>query len=102
MYIQYTGNINGKESACIVGDSGSICVGNIPWRREWLLTPVFLLGESQGKRSLVGESSWGCKEQDMTEQLTLHFNFTSLYIHTLHTHTHTHVFIFWELFVRKF
>ena len=67
MYIQYTGNINGKESACIVGDSGSICVGNIPWRREWLLTPVFLLAEFHGQRSLAGYSLRGRKALDMTE-----------------------------------
>ena len=27
-------------------------------------------GESQGQRSLVGYSTWGCKEMDTTEQLT--------------------------------
>ena len=36
-------------------------VGNIPWKREWLPTPVFLSGESHGQRSLVGYSPWGCK-----------------------------------------
>ena len=41
-----------KESACNAGDLGS--VGKIPWRREWLPTPVFLPGESHGQRSLVG------------------------------------------------
>ena len=30
---------------------------------------VLLPGESQGGRSLVGYSPWGCKESDMTEQL---------------------------------
>ena len=30
-----------------------------------------------GQRSLVGYSPWGCKESDMTEQLS--------------THTHTHI-----------
>ena len=35
-----------------------------------ILTPVFLPGESHGQRSLVGYSSWGHKESDMTEQLT--------------------------------
>ena len=51
MYIQYTGNINGKESACSVGDSGlilcwehplekgmathsSILAWRIPWTEE--------------------------------------------------------------------
>ena len=28
-------------------------VRKIPWRRAWLLTPVFLPGESHGQRSLV-------------------------------------------------
>ena len=43
----------------------------IPWRREWLPTPVLLPGGFHGQRSLVGYSSWGCKESDMTEWLTL-------------------------------
>ena len=41
------------------------------WRREWLSTPVFLPGESQGQSNLVGYSPWGCKELSRTEQLTL-------------------------------
>ena len=39
----------------------------IPWRRKWQPTPVFLPGESQGQKSLVGYSPWSCKELDMTE-----------------------------------
>jgi len=31
-------------------------VRKIPWRRAWLLTPVFLPGESYGQRSVVGYS----------------------------------------------
>ena len=45
-------------------------VGKIPWRREWLPTPVSLPGESYGQRSLAGYSPQGCKEQ-LT--LSLHF-----------------------------
>ena len=37
-------------------------VKKIPWRREWLPTPVFLPGEFYRQRSLVGYSPWGCKE----------------------------------------
>ena len=37
----------------------------------WQPTPVFLLGESHGQRSLVGYSPWDCKESDTTERLTL-------------------------------
>ena len=47
------------------------------WRRKWQSTPVFLPGESHGRRDLVGYGLWGCKESDTTKQLT-------------HTHTHTH------------
>ena len=37
------------------------------WRRTWQPTPVFLPGESQGRRSLVGCRLWGCTESDTTE-----------------------------------
>ena len=46
-------------------------VGNIPWRRKWQPTPVFLPGEFNGQRSLVGYSPWDSKESDTTEWLTL-------------------------------
>jgi len=55
-----------KESACSAGDPGSV-----PWRREWLPTPVFLPEESHGQRSLAGYSPWDLRELDVTEQLTL-------------------------------
>ena len=45
-------------------------VGKIPWRRAWQPSPVFLPGEYHGQRSLAGYSPWGCKESDMTEQLS--------------------------------
>ena len=46
-------------------------VRKIPWRREWLPTPVLLPGEFHGQRSLAGYGPWGGKESDMTECLTL-------------------------------
>ena len=39
----------------------------MPWRRKWQPTPVFLPGESQGQRSLVGCCLWGHTESDTTE-----------------------------------
>ena len=42
-----------------------------PLGREWQPTPVFLLGEFPGQKSLVGYSPYGHKELDVTEQLTL-------------------------------
>ena len=53
-----------KASASNAGD-----LGLIPWRRKWQPTPVFLSGESHGRRSLVGYNPWGHKELDTTEQL---------------------------------
>ena len=44
-------------------------VGKITWRRKWQPSPVFLPGESHGRRSLVGYSPQGRKESDMTERL---------------------------------
>ena len=58
----------------------------IHWRRKWQPTPVFLLGESQGRGSLVGCRLWGHTESDTTEatqqqqqQCTLSFYFKQQY-----------------------
>ena len=40
---------------------------NMHWRRKWQPTPVFLPGESQGQRCLVGCCLWGRTESDTTE-----------------------------------
>ena len=45
----------------------SACAGNIPWRRAWQPTPVFLPGESHGQRSMAGYSPWGHRESDRTD-----------------------------------
>ena len=42
-----------------------------PLKEAWQPTPVFLPGEFQGQRSLVGYSPWGHKKLDRTEQITL-------------------------------
>jgi len=42
-------------------------------RRQWHPTPVLLPGKSHGQRSLVGCSSWGHEESDMTERLHFYF-----------------------------
>ena len=39
----------------------------LDWRRKWQPTPVFLPGEFQGQRSLVGCHLWGRTESDTTE-----------------------------------
>ena len=38
------------------------------WRRKWQSTPVFLPGESQGRRSLVGCHLWGLTDSDTAEE----------------------------------
>ena len=49
--------VSGKESAYNEGDLGfDPLFGNIPWRREWQPTTVFLPKEFHGQRSLVGYS----------------------------------------------
>ena len=59
----FPGGSDGKESACNAGGLSLIpIVGNIPWRREWLPTPVFLLGEFYGQKSLEGYSPLGSQK----------------------------------------
>ena len=60
-------------------------VGKMPWRREWLPIPVFLPGEFQGQRRLVGYNPWGHKELDTIEQLTLKFFCDGLFYFSLLT-----------------
>ena len=43
-------------------------VRKIPWKREWLPTPVFLPEELHGQRNLAGCSPRGRKESDSTER----------------------------------
>ena len=50
------------------------------WRRKWQPTPVFLPGESHGRRSLVGYSPQGRKESDTTERV----HFSSLHSSCTH------------------
>ena len=50
----------------------------MPWRRAWQPTPVFLPGESQGQRILVGYCLWGHRESDTTEQLSTFICFSSV------------------------
>ena len=72
MEVTYCARMHGGETTVF---SVSVClqcgrpgfnpwVGKISWRRKWQPTPVFLLGKSHGRRSLVGYSPWGRKESD--------------------------------------
>ena len=63
--------LSSKESACDAGIEGGM--GLIPGSERslgggaWKPTPVFLPGESHGRRSLVGYSPQGHKESGMIE-----------------------------------
>ena len=67
----FPGGTSAKESACQCRRHKRLrfdpWVRKIPWRRAWQPTPVCSPGETQGKRSLVGYSSWGHKESNTTE-----------------------------------
>ena len=49
--------------------------------QEMAITPGFLPGKFHGQRGLEGFSPWGCKELDMTEQLSTH---SISYVRILH------------------
>ena len=60
------------------GSDGRVCLqcrrprfdpwfGKIPERRKWQPTPVFLTGEFQGQKSLMGYSPRNRKVSDVTE-----------------------------------
>ena len=66
----FPGGSNGNESAHNAGDPGSNpWLGKVPRRRKGQPTPLFLPGKSHGEKSVAG--SWGCKELDKTEWLTV-------------------------------
>ena len=60
--LQNTGGFPGgsvvKTPPASAGDSGSILGSEIPRRRKWKPTPVFLPGKSHVQQSLVGKP-WG-------------------------------------------
>ena len=59
---------------------------NETWVQSLQPTPVFLPGESHEQRSLGGYSSWGCKESDMTEQLSTAQHSAYIYIYKIHVY----------------
>ena len=63
----FPGGVSGIEPACqcrrLKKRGFDPWVGKIPRKRKWQPTPVFLPGESQGQRRLVGYSPWGHKSQ---------------------------------------
>ena len=65
------GGSDDKESACNVGDLGSIPgSGRFPGGGHGNPLQYSCLENSHGQRSLGGYSPWSCKESDTTEQLS--------------------------------
>ena len=70
----FPGSSAGKESACNVGDPGSIPgSGKSPGEGIGYPLQYSCLENLCGQRTLEGYSPWGGKELDMTEWLTLYF-----------------------------
>ena len=66
----FPGGSEGKES-CSVGDLRSIPgLGQSPGEGNGNPLQYSCRENPHGQRSLVGNSPWGCKELDMTEQLS--------------------------------
>ena len=63
--------LSGNQPACRARDAGVLGSipgsGRSPWRRARPPRAVFLPGKSQGWRSLVGCSLWGCRDWSRTE-----------------------------------
>ena len=79
----FPGDSDRKESACHAGDLGLI-PGLERSPEEGNANPLqySCLDNPHGQRSLVGYSSWGCKESDTTERLsTTVFNYAYMLSH---------------------
>ena len=71
IYLGFFGGSDGKESACNVGDMGSIPgLGRSPGGGNGNRLQYSCLENPHGQRGLVGYSPWGCKELDTTERLS--------------------------------
>ena len=68
MHQGFPGASDGREFAYNARPGFYPWVGKTPWRREWQPTPVFLLGEFHGQRSLESYSPWRCQESDTCSQ----------------------------------
>ena len=67
----FPGGSDGKESTCNVGDLGSIAgLERSPGGGHDNPLQYSCLENPHGQRNLVGYSPWGCKELDVTEQLS--------------------------------
>ena len=81
VFLGFPGGSDGKESACNVGNLGSIPVlGSSPGGGHGNPLQYSCLENPPRQRSLAGYCLWGCKELNTTEQLStaqgIHVNAT--------------------------
>ena len=68
----FSGDSDGKESTCNVGDPGLIPgLGRSPAEGNGNTISAFLPGEFHGHNSLTGYCPWDRKDLDMTERLKI-------------------------------
>ena len=65
--ISFPGGSDSKNPSAVWRPGFDTWFGKIPWRREWLFTPIFLPGESPWTEEPGRLQSMGRKESDMTE-----------------------------------
>ena len=71
LFMGFSGDSDGKEYACNMGDLGSIPgLGRSPGGGHGNPFQYSGLENPHGQRSLVGNSPWGHKEMDTTGQLS--------------------------------
>ena len=77
----FPGSSDSKESACNMGDLGSIPeLGRYPGRGHGNPLQYSCLENPHGQQSLVGYNPWDCKEWNITEQLSTHTQLSILYV----------------------
>ena len=68
----FAGGSDSKESACNAGDLGSIpALGRSPGGGHGNSFQYSRLEKPHVQRCLVGYGQWGCKESDVTKQLSM-------------------------------
>ena len=66
--------LSAKESASLCRRCKRLRLGRCPGGGNGNPLQYSCLENSHGQRSLVGYNPWGCKELDMTEQLSMHWH----------------------------
>ena len=56
MFIGFPGGASGKKKKNPPANAGDPWFRQIPWRRAWHPTPLYMPGESHEQRSLMGYS----------------------------------------------